>query len=76
MICRSCKAPIVFAAMATSGKQAPFERDDAAGLWSIVDGIATHVGPAPATPVEGTPTAPRYTSHFARCPSAQSWRRR
>ena len=75
MNCRSCKTAIVFAAMAPSGKSAPFELD-AAGRWAIVDGVASYVGPAPATPIEGVPTVQRYTSHFAKCPAAQDWRRR
>lgn len=46
--CRSCKADIVFAIMYTSGKNAPFEKDDA-GEWVIENGIAKHDPlPAPA----------------------------
>jgi hypothetical protein len=72
--CRSCKAPIVFARMATSGKLSPFERD-ADGEWVIANGEASHQGKAPAFQPEGN-TIPRWTSHFSRCPNAKSWRKR
>jgi len=73
--CRSCAVPIVFARSAKTGKLMPFERDDAGGDWSVIDGTASHVGRAPSVPIAGVPTVPRYTSHFARCPSASAWRR-
>jgi hypothetical protein len=72
--CRSCNAPIVFARSSATGKLMPFERD-AAGEWTVELGVATHVGKAPATPIEGVPTVARWTSHFARCAHAESWRR-
>ena len=72
--CRSCGKEIVFARMATSGKSAPFERDEA-GEWIVVDGVASHQGKAPENqPTEST--VPRWTSHFARCAQAASWRKR
>jgi hypothetical protein len=73
--CRSCKASIVFARMASSGKLSPFELD-AAGEWSLVNGVATHVGKAPEPAIPGVETVPRYASHFAKCPAASSWRKR
>lgn len=68
--CRSCSKAIVFARM-SSGKMAPFE-SDADGEWIIVDGAASHQGKAP----EHWDAVPRYTSHFAKCPAATSWRRK
>lgn len=72
--CRSCKAPVVFAVMYTSGKSSPFEIDDA-GEWVLENGIAKHVGPV-SKPLElgAAPGPQRYTSHFARCPQAKQWR--
>jgi hypothetical protein len=82
--CRSCRAPIVFAVHGTTGRRHPFEAD-AAGVWVIENGIARHAGrpdtpPAQLdllapTPPAGAP-APRWTSHFERCPHAGEWRRR
>jgi hypothetical protein len=74
--CRSCDTPIVFARMVTSGKWAPFERDDAAGEWIIVDGHASHQGKAPRLDDDGNAPVPRFTSHFAACPHAGKWRRK
>jgi hypothetical protein len=74
--CRSCKAAIVFARSATTGKLMPFELDDAKGDWSLVNGVASHVGKAPAAAIAGVDPVPRYTSHFARCPAASEWRKR
>jgi len=72
--CRSCGKEIVFAVMASSGKKAPFERDDA-GEWVLINGTASHQGKAPAhQPAENT--VPRWTSHFARCAYASTWRKR
>lgn len=71
--CRSCKVTIVFA-RASSGKLMPFE-SDVAGEWMLANGVAMHVGKAPAVPVDGVPTVPRWTSHFSRCPHADAWRR-
>lgn len=73
--CRSCQTHIVFARSKTTGKLMPFE-PDAAGEWVIVNGEAEHVGKAPATPVEGVETVQRWTSHFAKCPDAQTWRKK
>lgn len=73
--CRSCKAPIVFAVMASSGKLSPFQRDDVEGEWVLLNGIATHQGRAPAG-YEPEQIVPRWKSHFASCPSARLWRRR
>lgn len=73
--CRSCKADIVFAIMYTSGKPAPFEKDDA-GEWQIENGIAKHAGPvATQADMFAGPGPQRWTSHFARCKDAPKWRR-
>lgn len=75
-LCKSCSASIVFAIMYTSGKNAPFERDDR-GEWILENGNAKHIGPPPAQPdmFRGEEPA-RWTPHFARCPQASSWRRK
>lgn len=73
--CRSCQTHIVFARSKVTGKLMPFEPDEG-GEWALANGVAEHVGKAPAEPVEGVETVPRWTSHFARCPDAQSWRRK
>jgi hypothetical protein len=73
--CRSCKADIVFAIMYSSGKNAPFQKDDA-GEWEITNGIAKHVGPvATQADMFTAPGAQRWTSHFAVCPQAKNWRK-
>lgn len=72
--CRSCRTPIVFAKSYTTGKTAPFEKDDA-GEWVLENGVAKHVGPVPAQLELGGEQPPqRWTSHFARCPQAERWR--
>lgn len=74
--CRACKAPIVFAITYTNGKNAPFEADET-GEWVLTNGIAKHVGPVPTQLELGAPEQPpRFTSHFARCPAADSFRSR
>lgn len=73
--CRSCMASIVFAGT-LGGKIAPFERDDD-GEWTINGNLARQVG-KPGAQLElgavttGSPL--RFTSHFARCPDAGTWR--
>lgn len=85
--CRSCRREVVFAEHATSGKLAPFEVDPA-GVWTIENGVAIHVGTpddvqeeqqlglfdAPPAKREA-PKVERYTSHFSTCPGAKKWRR-
>lgn len=74
--CRSCGASIVFAIMYTSGKNAPFQRDDA-GEWVLENGVAKNIGRPPAQPDMFAGEQPtRWTSHFARCEQASSWRRK
>lgn len=60
--CRSCRAEIVWA-KTRDGKAAPFERDPK-GVWTIVDGVAYAAQDGDE----------RYTSHFATCPQAATWR--
>jgi hypothetical protein len=74
--CRSCKADIVFAIMYSSGKSAPFQKDDA-GEWEIENGIAKHAGPVPTqADMFAGPSPQRWTSHFAVCPAAASFRKK
>jgi hypothetical protein len=53
----------------------PFELN-VAGEWSLVNGVATHVGKAPKLAIPGVETIQRWTSHFANCPAAPEWRKR
>lgn len=62
--CRSCEAPVVWAT-STTGKATPMQVDPA-GAWIIVDGRAR-------LKKDGD-EGPFYTSHFATCPQASSWR--
>lgn len=72
--CRSCKKPIVFAHHHNGGKVAPFE-EDAAGEWTLENGVAKHIG-KPSSQLElGAVPVTRYTSHFAVCPDARKWRK-
>lgn len=76
--CKSCGAEIVFAYHFTTGKNAPFEKDDV-GHFTLENGAARHVGPPAAQLELGATSAPgpqRYTSHFANCPKAADWRKR
>ena len=78
--CKSCGKSISFA-KTTGGRVAPFELDPQ-GEWEIGDdGIARHVGPPDApSSLESAPLLEkppsRWTSHFARCPQAKSWRKK
>lgn len=78
--CRSCGARIFFAAAATSGKRMPIDAEPAVGATIR---IATHEpAPMPMAYVVGSvidlfdpdDDGIRYTSHFATCPDADSWR--
>ncbi len=74
--CKSCKRTIIFAITYSTGKKAPFE-EDPAGEWILENGTAKHIGPVSPQLELGAPQAPtRYTSHFAACPEADSWRKR
>lgn len=76
--CRSCSKPVLFA-RTTAGKTVPFEADSN-GLWAIENGAARYLGAKSAPPAQlelGAVAAlepQRYTSHFATCPHADSWR--
>lgn len=70
--CRSCGKAIVFAST-TGGKVGPFELDTR-GDWEIHGGVASHAGGQ--LELLATVVLPRYTSHFASCPQADSWRAR
>lgn len=71
--CRSCGKRIVWA-RTTSGKTGPFE-EDPQGLWILVNGEAKYVGPGPLQLTLGEAPPVRYSSHFAQCPQANTWRR-
>jgi hypothetical protein len=64
-LCTSCGAEIVWCRTIT-GKATPMQADEN-GEWIIVQGIA-HRGQSVGVQ--------RYTSHFATCPQASSWRKR
>ncbi len=74
--CKKCPKSIVFATTYSTGKVAPFELDEN-GEWKIEGGIAKHIGP-PAQQLElgAEPGPTRWTSHFARCPAADQFRRK
>lgn len=71
--CKSCHAPIVWATMERTGKSSPFEPDPE-GEWIInSEGVASHQGKSPEFFEH---VVPRYTSHFARCKDAGTWRKK
>lgn len=68
--CRSCKAAVTWATT-TGEKSAPFEADPA-GAWVIDEaGVARQYTPQLGLFVV---SPPRFTSHFATCPDAATWR--
>ena len=72
MICRSCNAPI-FWAVSVNGKSIPMNEepvDNGNLAITCYDGNTPVVGRATDSEVE------RYTSHFATCADAPSWRKR
>lgn len=76
--CRSCQAPIVWA-FTTSGKRIPLDPDPVDD-GNVVLSAAVSPGQAPTAIVlpVGQPTLdddPRYVSHFATCPNADTHRR-
>jgi hypothetical protein len=76
--CKSCGAAIVFAYHFTTGRNAPFEKDDA-GHFILENGAAKHVGAPAAQLALGTVAEPepqRYAPHFSRCPQASQWRKK
>lgn len=74
--CRSCKTPIIWAVMPSSGKKMPFEADPQ-GRWTLENGVAKYLGDPPKQLELGAaPPAPRFTSHFANCKDADKWRTR
>lgn len=78
--CKSCGARITFV-KSTAGKASPFEADDA-GLWTIRNGEAVYLGTPDKQPAQlelgktAEAPEPRFTSHFATCRDAKSWRKR
>lgn len=72
--CRSCGAPIRWAQTA-SGKPMPLNAAaDPQGLFALVDAEDPREVPR-AVSGRRLPPGERWTSHFATCPQADSWRK-
>jgi hypothetical protein len=72
--CRTCKAPIYWAATAL-GKSAPFDaKPNPEGGWWLARKPGGQTVATVAPPHE-QPARNRYTSHFATCPNAAQHRR-
>jgi hypothetical protein len=71
--CRSCGAPVKWCKTET-GKRIPMNpTPDPDGIWLIWPTLHT---PTIMRPTAQTPhEVARYTSHFATCPEASTWRR-
>jgi hypothetical protein len=74
--CRSCKAPIFFAQILSSGKPIPID------FAPVPDGNLVTVDPAgrqvqvlAPSEIAGYP-GHKYQPHFRSCPDAKSWRRK
>ena len=72
--CRSCGKTIVFAESSATGKLAPFELDPE-GHYVLENGKARFVGKGSVQLELGAAPVPHYTSHFASCKDAASWRK-
>jgi hypothetical protein len=77
--CRSCNAPVIWARSASSGRLMPVDREPVDGGNVLVTRgpsgfTATVVGKQPQPNLFGD-DGPRYTSHFATCPNADTHRR-
>lgn len=71
--CRSCGAPVIWVAHETTGKRAPLDaRPDPKGNLAIDGG--TYYVVAPELRAQHALIDGLYTSHFATCPKASSWR--
>lgn len=68
--CKSCGAPITWAKHHTTGKLMPLERDKN-GEWAIVGGLAWKTNDPK---IDLGALDQLYSSHFATCPQAASWR--
>jgi hypothetical protein len=69
--CRSCEAPVIWAET-TTGKKMPLDaRPTAKGNLVFLAGVARG-----ATDEDRRLKRPLYTSHFATCPDAATFRRR
>lgn len=77
--CRSCGAPIVWA-VTRKGKRMPLDAEPVDGGNVVIVEPARGSVPPVAEVREPALTDPsglaRYTSHFATCPQADSWRSR
>jgi hypothetical protein len=70
VVCRSCKAPIVWARHEFTRRAMPLDAEPVENGNVVLEGnVARVVGPN--VPVSG----PRYVSHFATCPNAGEHRR-
>lgn len=68
--CKSCGAPIMWATSARTGKAMPIDAEPTPnGNVCLVAGQAR-----PYTPDDAKLHRDRYTSHFATCPDAPTWR--
>jgi hypothetical protein len=77
--CRSCRAPIIWAATEKGGRMpldaGPYDGDDPRGLFVFRhDGLGRVF--AMAVPPDAFPGEPVYRSHFATCPHANQHRRK
>lgn len=74
MACRSCKAPMFFAKVASIGKAIPIEAAPASdGNIVLLDPRTCIVlGPEDAAAETGL----KYRTHFMTCPNAKGWRRK
>ena len=76
--CKACNAELLWGETA-SGKRMPFNAvPHPDGEWVLLGTRCRLADPAPATgyPGAGSATEPRYTPHWATCPSAPLFRRR
>jgi hypothetical protein len=83
-LCRSCKAPIVWAVTAKGEKMRVDEQQVLPGvgnlvLWFEVDGLGNPVDPPTQRVMTATAeqraSGPVWLSHFATCPRAGAWRK-
>lgn len=81
--CRSCGAPIRWAATA-NGNRMPLDRDPAPDGTIVLSDpdpdayapVALHYSPPDEPLLPGMPEPPRFRSHFATCPYADQHRRK
>ena len=69
--CKSCGAPITWAEHHKTGKRMPMQIDENGG-WVLISSLA-YLADARLLDADDL-AGPRYSSHFATCPQAASWR--